>query len=304
MVTRGVVVRGVNLIKVYRKGHLEVQALRGVTVEFEPGTITAVMGPSGSGKTTLLNLLGGIDKPTGGMVFHGDKRIDVMEGEDLDRYRLLNVGFVFQVFNLIPTLSALENVELPMALAGKPKQERRAKALELLELVGLKGREDHRPGELSGGEQQRLAIAIALANDPPIIFADEPTAELDYDNAKVVIDLLVRLAHEENRTVVVTTHDPRVAIRTDKIIRLEDGVLKGVYAPTQLEETLQPTRHGSLSGLAEVIRARIARINEEIEILEARVREGKLSLKEAVERYIKLKKARDALEDLLASIGG
>ncbi len=302
--TRGVVVRGVNLIKVYRKGHLEVQALRGVTVEFEPGTITAVMGPSGSGKTTLLNLLGGIDKPTGGMVFHGDKRIDVMEGEDLDRYRLLNVGFVFQVFNLIPTLSALENVELPMALAGKPKQERRAKALELLELVGLKGREDHRPGELSGGEQQRLAIAIALANDPPIIFADEPTAELDYDNAKVVIDLLVRLAHEENRTVVVTTHDPRVAIRTDKIIRLEDGVLKGVYAPTQLEETLQPTRHGSLSGLAEVIRARIARINEEIEILEARVREGKLSLKEAVERYIKLKKARDALEDLLASIGG
>ena len=301
---RGVVVRGVNLIKVYRKGHLEVQALRGVTVEFEPGTITAVMGPSGSGKTTLLNLLGGIDKPTGGMVFHGDKRIDVMEGEDLDRYRLLNVGFVFQVFNLIPTLSALENVELPMALAGKPKQERRAKALELLELVGLKGREDHKPGELSGGEQQRLAIAIALANDPPIIFADEPTAELDYDNAKVVIDLLVRLAHEENRTVVVTTHDPRVAIRTDKIIRLEDGVLKGVYAPTQLEETLQPTRHGSLSGLAEVIRARIARINEEIEILEARVREGKLSLKEAVERYMKLKKARDALEDLLASIGG
>lgn len=301
---RGVVVRGVNLIKVYRKGHLEVQALRGVTVEFEPGTITAVMGPSGSGKTTLLNLLGGIDKPTGGMVFHGDKRIDVMEGEDLDRYRLLNVGFVFQVFNLILTLSALENVELPMALAGKPKQERRAKALELLELVGLKGREDHKPGELSGGEQQRLAIAIALANDPPIIFADEPTAELDYDNAKVVIDLLVRLAHEENRTVVVTTHDPRVAIRTDKIIRLEDGVLKGVYAPTQLEETLQPTRHGSLSGLAEVIRARIARINEEIEILEARVREGKLSLKEAVERYMKLKKARDALEDLLASIGG
>lgn len=300
----GVVVRGVNLIKVYRKGHLEVQALRGVTVEFEPGTITAVMGPSGSGKTTLLNLLGGIDKPAGGMVFHGDKMIDVMEGEDLDRYRLLNVGFVFQVFNLIPTLTALENVELPMALAGKPKQERREKALELLDLVGLKGREDHRPGELSGGEQQRLAIAIALANNPPIIFADEPTAELDYDNAKAVIDLLVRPAHEENRIVVVTTHDPRVAIKTDRIIRLEDGVLKGVYAPTQLEETLQPARRGSLSSLAEVIRARIAKIDDEIEMLEARVREGKLSLREVVERYVRLKRARDALEDLLASIGG
>jgi putative ABC transport system ATP-binding protein len=125
------------------------------------------MGPSGSGKTTLLNLLDGIDRPTGGMVFHGEKRIDIMEGEDLDRYRLLNVGFVFQVFNLIPTLTALENVEMPMALAGRPRHERHERALELLELVGLKGSESHRPGELSGDEQQRLAIAVALANDPP-----------------------------------------------------------------------------------------------------------------------------------------
>ncbi len=145
--------------------------------------------------------------------------------------------------------------------------------------MGLKGRESHRPGELSGGEQQRLAIAVALANDPPVIFADEPTVELDNDNAKVVVDLLVGLAHEECRTVVVTTHDPRVAIRTDRIIRLEDGVLKGIYTPTQLEGAYQSPGRGSLSGLAGVIRARIARIDKEMGEIENSVREGKLSFK-------------------------
>ncbi len=306
---RGVAVRGENLIKVYRKGGLEVQALRGVTVGFEPGTITAVMGPSGSGKTTLLNLLGGVDRPTGGIVHHGDVRVDTMSDEELDRHRLLNVGFVFQTFNLIPTLTALENVELPMALVGVPRERRRERALELLDRVGLKARAEHRPGEMSGGEQQRLAIAIALANDPPIVLADEPTAELDYDNARAVVELLIELAHDYGKTVVVTTHDPRVAIRTDSIVRLEDGLLKGIYAPTQLEETMAPAagRGGQETGLISIsglIRARIARIEEEIEEVEAALRRGEIGIEEAFDRYQRLRRVKDALEDLLASIGG
>ncbi|MEB3757089.1 MAG: ABC transporter ATP-binding protein, partial [Desulfurococcales archaeon] len=180
---KGVRVRGERLIKVYRKGALEVQALRGVSVDFEPGRMYVVMGPSGSGKTTLMNLLGGVDRPTGGLVFHGDKRIDNLGDTELDDHRLDYVGFVFQTINLIPTLTAKDNVELPLLFKKVPKSTREYRVMMLLEAMGLKDKATHKPGELSGGEQQRVAIAVALANDPPIIIADEPTAELDYENA-------------------------------------------------------------------------------------------------------------------------
>ena len=306
---KGVVVKGVNLVKIYRTGPLEVQALRGVTVEFYPGSLTVVMGPSGSGKTTMMNLLGGVDRPTGGMVYHGEKRIDLLSDSELDQHRLENVGFIFQTFNLIPTLTAIENVELPMIFAGIPKGERRKRAIGLLETVGIGDKAEHKPYELSGGEQQRVAIAIALANDPPIILADEPTAELDYKNAKNIIDMLEGLAREQGKTIVVTTHDPRVAMRSDRILRLEDGVLKGEYSPMDLERMslsspTTPTKEGGVYPIIDVVRARLTRVMEEISRLEERVRRGEIRLEEAFNIYQDLKSQKRALEDLLTSLGG
>lgn len=187
------------VIKIYKSGEMEIQALRGVTASFTPGQITCIMGPSGSGKTTLLNMIGGIDRPTGGIVKVGNIELTKLSERDLELYRLYNVGFIFQALNLIPVLTAIENIELPMALAGIERNIRRKRALWLLDLVELKDKAERYPEELSGGEQQRVAIAIALANDPPIILADEPTAELDSLNAKIVVDILIKLAKEFKR---------------------------------------------------------------------------------------------------------
>jgi putative ABC transport system ATP-binding protein len=305
---RGVPVEVRDLVKIYKRGKLEVQALRGVSLSFAPGTVTAVMGPSGSGKTTLLNMIGGVDRPTGGSVLFGDERLELLDDAGLDRHRLLNVGFVFQAINLVPSLTAAENVELPMILAGVPKGERRERALWLLEAVGMKGRAEHYPEELSGGEQQRVAIAVALANDPPVILADEPTAELDYETARGVVDLLARLAREVGKTVVVTTHDPRVAVRTDRIIRLEDGRVVGEYTPLELEKaalTPQATPGASPHhAIIELVRARLAAIEREIEGLEEAARRGEVPLRSAARRIVELEEAAKALRDLLASMGG
>ncbi len=305
---RGVEVRGERLIKVYRNGPLEVQALRGVSVNFPPGRMYVVMGPSGSGKTTLMNLLGGVDRPTGGIVYHGDMRIDNLGDTELDDHRLDYVGFVFQTINLVPTLTAWDNVELPLLFKKVPKGRRAERVKKLLEAVGLSGKARHKPSELSGGEQQRVAIAVALANDPPIIIADEPTAELDYENARKIVDILHALALKHGKTVIVTTHDPRVAVRADKIIRLEDGVTKGEYTPVELEKAYAPTGGGSgeagVYGLANIVRARLARVQEEIEDLRRRLVNGEIGIEEAFEKYQDLQRQKRALEDLLASIGG
>ncbi|MEB3852192.1 MAG: ABC transporter ATP-binding protein [Desulfurococcales archaeon] len=304
---RGVRVEVRDLVKIYRRGKLEVQALRGVSVSFEAGTITSIMGPSGSGKTTLLNMIGGVDRPTGGSVVFGGQRLEELGDEDLDRHRLLNVGFVFQAINLVPSLTARENVELPMILAGRPPGERGERALGLLRAVGLEGRADHYPEELSGGEQQRVAIAVALANDPPVIVADEPTAELDYETAKGVVDLLAGLARRVGKTVIVTTHDPRVAVRTDRIVRLEDGRVVGEYTPLELERQAAPAPGGAADAhhtLIELVRARIASLEREIEKLEEAARRGEVPLRQAARRIAELEAAIEALRDLLASIGG
>ncbi len=306
---RGIEVRGVNLIKVYRRGPMEVQALKGVSIGFEPGRLYVVMGPSGSGKTTLMNLLGGVDRPTGGQVYHGEVRVDLMSDTELDDHRLDYVGFVFQTINLIPTLTAKDNVELPLLFKKVPRGERERRVGLLLEAMGLKDRMDHKPGELSGGEQQRVAIAVALANDPPIIIADEPTAELDYENARKIIDILHSLAVRHGKTVIVTTHDPRIAIRADRIIRLEDGVIKGEFTPVEVEEAYTPTQVREAAGshihaLANVVRARLARVQEEISQLHEKVRRGEISLEEAFNVYQDLERQKRALEDLLASMGG
>ncbi len=301
---RGVRVEVRDLVKIYRRGRLEVQALRGVTASFEPGTITSVMGPSGSGKTTLLNLIGGVDRPTGGSILFGDQRLEVLSDEELDRHRLLNVGFIFQSINLVPSLTARENVELPMILAGLPAGERAGRALQLLRAVGLEDRADHYPEELSGGEQQRVAIAVALANDPPVILADEPTAELDYEAARGVVDLLAHLARGVGKTVVVTTHDPRVAVRTDRIVRLEDGRIIGEYTPLELEAHPQPLGGGESHSLAELVRARIAALEAEIERVEEAAMRGEIPLRRAARRIVELEESIRALKELLSSMGG
>lgn len=212
-----------DLIKVYRAGKSEVIALRGLDMRIASGELVAVKGPSGCGKTTLLNLVGGIDRPTAGRIeVEGTNIVDLADA-DLVRYRRERVGFVFQFFNLVPTLTARENVELPMRLKGMDGGEREKRSEGLLKLVGLEGRAVHRPDELSGGEQQRVALAVALANDPPLLLADEPTGELDKKTGQEILDLFQRLNQELRKTILVVTHDDRVSRMAHRILNIEDG---------------------------------------------------------------------------------
>ncbi|MEM3715787.1 MAG: ABC transporter ATP-binding protein [Candidatus Bathyarchaeia archaeon] len=217
------IVRTINLSKVYRRGKVNVTALNNVNLQVLSGEIIGIMGPSGSGKTTLLNLIGGLDKPTGGKIFVDGVDITALGEKDLADYRLKKVGFVFQFYNLIPTLTALENVEVPMALAGVPKNERCERALNLLKMVGLEARADHKPDELSGGEQQRVAIARALANNPSIVLADEPTGDLDSKSALTLMSLIKDLNKKSGQTFIIVTHDPIIAERCTKIYTIRDG---------------------------------------------------------------------------------
>jgi len=212
-----------DLEKTYMLGEIKVHALRGVDVRLKPGEFVAVMGPSGSGKTTLLNLIGALDTPSKGSILVGGKNIAKMSERELTEIRRKKIGFVFQFYNLIPVLTAFENVELPMIIAGVPKKERTKRVRELLKLIGLSDRGGHRPDELSGGEQQRVAIARAIANKPSIILADEPTGDLDTKTGKEVITVLKNLAKKEGVTVLMVTHDPVVAAMADRILEMRDG---------------------------------------------------------------------------------
>ncbi len=287
----GVEVRAEDVVKVYRTGKLEVVALRGLNMHVKPGEVVSVMGPSGCGKTTLLNLIGGLDRPTAGSIYVDGWNVAKASEKELERYRLLKVGFVFQFFNLIPTLTALENVELPMAMAGVSRSERRRTALELLGMVGLSDRVGHRPDELSGGEQQRVAIACALANDPPLILADEPTGEVDRESAKGIIELLVGLGREHGKTVIIATHDPEVARSTDRILRIEDGVIVGEYIPAELVEAA-PT----VEGYVKELEARIRSLREEAKRLEEEFRLGRIGAEEFASRYMEVKRMLELLE--------
>jgi len=218
--------------KVYRMGKVEVPALRGVDLALGAGEFLAVMGPSGSGKSTLMHLMGCLDLPTRGQVLFEGADTSRMRGTQLAEIRAHKVGFVFQTFNLIHTLTALENVELPMIFRGVARRARRARAEELLRQVGLGERMGHRPHELSGGEQQRVAIARALANDPKIILCDEPTGNLDSEAGAKIMELLRRL-NEEGRTVVLVTHNPDMAGYAKRRVHLRDGRLVEVKAETE-----------------------------------------------------------------------
>jgi len=221
--TKGVNVKVEDLTKRYKTAAEEVDAFSATSWEVRSGDAVAIMGPSGCGKTTLLNLLGGVDRPSSGKLFIDGYNLTVMSERDLERHRLRKVGFVFQFFNLIPSITALENVELPMVMAGRAEAECRLRARQLLGLVGLDAKALKRPEELSGGEQQRVAVAVALANDPGLILADEPTGNLDSTNASTIATLLRSLATDYGKTVILVSHDAKVVDQFPAVYAMRDG---------------------------------------------------------------------------------
>jgi putative ABC transport system ATP-binding protein len=224
-----------DIMKCYGDG-CKVTALHDVNIHVEKGSFVSIMGPSGSGKTTLLDVLGCLLKPTSGEVYIDGKKVIGLDDNELAVIRKEKIGFVFQQYNLIQSFTAIENVELPLRIKGKPKWEAQDKAKRLLETVGLGDRLTHKPSQLSGGEQQRVAIARALANDPKIILGDEPTGNLDTKTGQKILNLLKQLNKDEGYTIVVVTHDPRVAEYSDKIINLLDGqVLNETYPDGSME---------------------------------------------------------------------
>ena len=212
-----------NLIKIYQQGDIEVKALNDVSINFQQGEFTAIVGPSGSGKTTFLNSIGGLDMPTSGKVVINNTDISNLKSNELIDFRLRNIGFVFQAYNLIPVLTAKENVEFIMLMQGDSASDRKSRAEELLNAVGLSGQINRRPGQLSGGQQQRVAVARALASKPKFVLADEPTANLDSTSTSNLLDIMYKLNKEENMTFIFSTHDQRVIDRAKRIITLEDG---------------------------------------------------------------------------------
>jgi putative ABC transport system ATP-binding protein len=216
-----------NVSRLYQRGADEVHALEHVSLEIPAGRFVALMGPSGSGKSTLLNILAGLDRPTEGEVSVAGRKLGDLSEDELAAFRAAHMGFVFQFFNLIPVLSARENVELPLLLTHLNKAERRTRAETALRIVGLGERAGHMPAQLSGGEQQRVAIARAIVTDPEIVVGDEPTGDLDAKNAEGVLELLRTLKQEFGKTVVIVTHDPRAERYVDEVVLLDKGVLQG-----------------------------------------------------------------------------
>ncbi len=291
------------VIKVYESKGERVTALKGVSMSVEKGRVVAVMGPSGSGKTTLLNLIAGIDKPTAGKIIVAGDDITKYDENQLRLYRLERVGYVFQQFNLVPTLTAVENVLLPMTLKGR-KDVSRARAL--LRNVGLEGKENRFPEELSGGEQQRLAIAIALANDPEIIIADEPTGELDIATGEKIVQLLLRESKERGKTVLMTTHDPRVARMADRVILLEDGLIRGEYEPTRINYSVEEGALGEIHAeriIADYLKDRMSNLRRELERLAEQFRNNEISIEELAARYFEIRYLMNALKAELARLG-
>lgn len=230
-----------DLIKVYKTGKSEVIALRGLDCTIKQGEILAIMGPSGCGKTTLLNIIGGLDRPTAGSIMmDGENLVDLTDAQ-LVNHRRERVGIVFQFFNLVPTLTARENIELPMRLAGKNGKFMKERAGMLLKLIDMEARAPHKPDELSGGEQQRIGLAAALANDPPIILADEPTGELDTATGQQILHLFQRLRDEFKKTVVIVTHDERIGQIADTVMHIVDGKITSTETGAEFHAKLSPT---------------------------------------------------------------
>ena len=292
-----------DVVKVYESRGEKVVALRGVSLTVARGEVIAIMGPSGSGKTTLLNIISGIDKPTAGKVIVDGIDVSGAGEDELRSYRLLKVGYVFQQHNLIPTLTALENVMLPMTLAGGGGSGRAARARALLARVGLEGKESRFPEELSGGEQQRLAIAVALANDPPLIVADEPTGELDIATGERVVRLLLEESRSRGKTVIMTTHDPRVARMADRVVVLEDGEVRGSYKPSKLSGSLGSGEVEVEKVIADHLKSMLDDARRRVMEAAERFRRGEIGLDELVREYTASKALEEAVRSELARLG-
>ena len=294
---KGLDIKIKDLVKVYRVGKIEVQALRGLSMEVKAGELISIIGPSGSGKTTLLNIVGGLDQATAGKVQVGETEVTALTTTQLVDYRRKIVGHVFQTLNLIPTLTAAENIELPMIALGIPRSERAERTQELLKIVGLTDRAHHKPEELSGGEQQRVAIAAAMANDAPILLADEPTGELDTVNAKIVVDYLVKVNRELGKTIIMVTHDPSVARAADRILRIEDGIIKVALKPSEVIAEEKAVSY------IDQLRARIKEINTQLQQLDEDFKAGKVTGDEYVQRRQSLKQIMDSFREELHRMG-
>jgi putative ABC transport system ATP-binding protein len=294
---KGLDIKIKDLVKVYRLGKVEVQALRGLNMDVKAGELVSIIGPSGSGKTTLMNIVGGLDQATAGAVQVGDIGVAALSITQLVDYRRETVGHIFQTLNLIPTLTATENIELPMIAFGVSRKKRVERTQELLQIVGLTDRADHKPEELSGGEQQRIAIAAALANDAPVLLADEPTGELDTVNAKMIVDYLVKVNKELGKTIIMVTHDPSVARAAHRILRIEDGVIKMALTPSEVIAEEKAVSY------IDQLRARITEIDTQLRQLDEDFRTGKISGDEYVQRRQSLKQMRDSLKEELHRMG-
>ncbi len=224
-----------DVVKEYRMGGTILQALKGIDLEIERGEYISIMGPSGSGKSTLFNMIGALDRPTNGTVYIDDVNLLELSPAEIAWLRCWKIGYIFQTFNLIPVMTALENVTLPMIFAGIPVSERRNKGTELLEKVGLGDRADHKPDELSGGQRQRVAIARALANGPSIILADEPTGNLDLRTGRDIINLLKEMNETEQVTVISATHDLKMLDVSDRVVYIRDGMVEQIKARAEIE---------------------------------------------------------------------
>jgi putative ABC transport system ATP-binding protein len=286
-----------DLVKVHHTGKIEVQALRGLNLDITSGELVSIIGPSGSGKTTLLNIIGGLDKATAGTVQVGEKTVTALSVRQLVDYRRKMVGHIFQNLNLIPTLTAQENIEFSMVASGVARGKRKQRVQELLKTVSLQDRADHKPEELSGGEQQRIAIAAALANDAPVLLADEPTGELDTANAKIIVEYLVKVNHDLGKTIVMVTHDPSVARASSRILRIEDGVIKTSLAPSEVIVQEKAVSY------VEQLKDRITEINVQLTQFDSDFRSAKIEGDEYVQRRQSLKYIRDSLKEELSRMG-
>jgi len=244
------IVRVANVHKFFRRGSEQIDVLLDLSLDVPEGEFLALMGPSGSGKTTLLNLIAGLDRPSQGTIEVGNDTISQMSEASLAKWRTRNVGFVFQFYNLLPVLTAYENVELPLLLVPMSKAERRRQVTNTLDLVGLANRMRHRPGQLSGGQQQRVGIARAIVTDPTLIVADEPTGDLDSKSANEILDLMIELKNSLNKTILMVTHDPKAAARAERILHLEKGQLVSETIPDDVAPASLPLHAHSSAGRA------------------------------------------------------
>ena len=293
----GINVKVRDLVKVHHTGKIEVQALRGLNLDITSGELVSIIGPSGSGKSTLLNIMGGLDKATAGSVQVGEKTVTNLSVRQLVDYRRKVVGHIFQNLNLIPTLTAQENIEFSMVASGVARGKRKQRVQELLTTVGLQDRAHHKPEELSGGEQQRIAIASALANDAPILLADEPTGELDTANARIIAEYLVKINRELGKTIIMVTHDPSVARVSTRILRIEDGVIKTALAPSEVIVQEKAVSY------VDQIKARIGEINMQIQQLDSDFRAERIDGDEFVQKRQNLKNIRDSLKEECSRMG-